>query len=802
MAPAGGFDTRRSMAALFPLAHRLWRTLPAEPRRRLYELATGALAPKAAWTPATPKTPQEPFLVAGPLSAPTGLGEAARLTLGGLVAAGRRVSAVDLSQPLGQRSVVSLAKLPSPAHGPGTLLLAVQPPSVAHALHLIGRRLIADKLRIGCWIWELDVLPDAWLPQVPLVHALAAPSLFVAEAFRRSFDRPVYLLRYPIGSAGPARGRRRTAGLPLQFGSALDMGSTAARKNPLAVLRAFRSAFGSPDPVRLTLKIRDEGADGTAMAQLRSLVEAPGPPVEIVTGDFPPERMEAWWDEIERLRLPPSLGRVRLASRRGDAARHPGHRHKLVRDGRVRDERDRLADFGGSRAGRRRDRPLRAARRDLGRCGSGRRRRGLQDGRGISGNGVAEGRSSGRADAKSLLARAVSRGSHRSLGMSIAWKAGGTAVGPKVVLLYWGRRGGGSVFTLRLAQELESAGEPVQVVCSLRQANIDLPRFEAAGIRYAALDLPHLSDRRKWLSLPRLLRRHADEIAGLRPNVVIITMNAPFAWPFVTLLRRRGLSVAYVAHDAEPHPGDYAAMWQRLTQNRLVRAADMVITLSPSVRERLTQKISSVAQKAHMIPVEAVWPIRRQTPIEPLLPDAPLRLLFYGRLLPYKGLHDLAAALEPLRSNLSWRLTIAGEGPLEPALRSLFAGWPQVDLELGWIGDERTAELFQQHHLLVCPYTEASQSGVVAEALSFAMPALVMPTGSLPEQVGMGRAGIVVEEATTPALAAALFRLIGDRDWLPDLSQRALQLMREHHDRREWLQFVGSARLASQATGR
>jgi hypothetical protein len=287
------------MNRLFPVLHRTWRLLPATTRRRIYERATTAIAPKAIWTDATPREPVGPFIVAGALSAPTGLGEAARQILFGLAAGGHPVSALDLSESLAQKSLIRLPDLQPAPHGPGTLLLVVQPPNAAHALTLIGRQMLADKLRIGCWVWDLEVLPGTWNEQLPLVHALAPPSQFVADTFARNIDLPIRLLRYPIGITNPPPRAHPMDYSSVRFGAAMDLGSTSARKNPLAVLRAFRQAFSSGDNVSLCIKLRDAEADPAMVTELRALAAIKGPPVEILSGDFPPERMEEWWQGVD-----------------------------------------------------------------------------------------------------------------------------------------------------------------------------------------------------------------------------------------------------------------------------------------------------------------------------------------------------------------------------------------------------------------------------------------------------------------------------------------------------------------------
>ncbi len=363
---------------------------------------------------------------------------------------------------------------------------------------------------------------------------------------------------------------------------------------------------------------------------------------------------------------------------------------------------------------------------------------------------------------------------------------------PRVVLHYWGRRGGGSEFTLSLAQHLRRSAPEIDVALSLSRHNEDSESFKALGLQIFTFDRPALSTlwRKAW-SLLGALRRHADALAAAKSNAVIIAMNAPFAWPFVSALQRRGIKVIYVVHDAEPHPGDYAVLWQRVSQDLLIKGADQLVALSGSVGERVKKRFPETAGKISVVPLATAYPSKRlQMPYD----GGPVRLLFYGRLLPYKGLNLLADALEALRANPGWRLTIAGSGSLEAEVRRLFEAWPQVRLELGWVSDQRAQELLSDHHLLLCPYVEASQSGVVVQAMSWAMPSLVMPTGSLPEQIGFGRAGLVSPTADADGLRECLQTILERPESLTELSRTTAEWLAECQANRGWGELIAPCR--------
>lgn len=358
----------------------------------------------------------------------------------------------------------------------------------------------------------------------------------------------------------------------------------------------------------------------------------------------------------------------------------------------------------------------------------------------------------------------------------------------KVIIHYWGYRGGGSKLAMLLTQKLKSAHRPVEIILSLAEQNADIEMFRKTGVPITTIDRPNLSTlwRKAW-SLPFKLEKHANTLASFKPDAVVITMNSPFAWPFIRALKNRGIKVLYVVHDAEPHPGDYARLWQRLTQDQLIRGADRVVALSRSVAERLRDRIPASADKISVVPLENVYPTNRASLHDFQYAGSTLRFLFYGRLLPYKGLDLLAQALEPLKVYPNWQLTIAGSGPLAPNVRRAFAGLPQVNLELDWITEQRTVELFSSHHLLLCPYSEASQSGVIAEALSWAMPCAVMPTGALPEQIGFGAAGLIADTMDADGFRRSLQTILEQPSRLTELSRGAASLLQDRQNRDDWI---------------
>src|SRR5258708_11880054 len=81
-----------------------------------------------------------------------------------------------------------------------------------------------------------------------------------------------------------------------------------------------------------------------------------------------------------------------------------------------------------------------------------------------------------------------------------------------------------------------------------------------------------------------------------------------------------------------------------------------------------------------------------------------------------------------------------------------------------FISEEGTAEYFCRASVVVLPYIEASQSGVVSLAYSAAKPVVATTVGGLPEMVEHGRTGYLVPPRDAPQLAESVALLLLDAD--------------------------------------
>ena len=220
----------------------------------------------------------------------------------------------------------------------------------------------------------------------------------------------------------------------------------------------------------------------------------------------------------------------------------------------------------------------------------------------------------------------------------------------------------------------------------------------------------------------------------------------------------RGRPLVLTVHDLPAGPP--AAARRRL--QRLYGRFDALIVHSERGRERLTDELGLPAARVHTIPHGAFDHLALQPsgPLPAELPrtSAPVVLCF-GLMRPYKGLDLLIEAWNGGIADAE--LWLVGRPHFDiGALRAAAA--PSVRWLPRFVSDSELAACFHRADLVVLPYREIDQSGVLATALAFGSPLVLSGVGGFPEVAAAGAARLVAP-GDPAALRAALAELLGDQ---------------------------------------
>lgn len=146
-------------------------------------------------------------------------------------------------------------------------------------------------------------------------------------------------------------------------------------------------------------------------------------------------------------------------------------------------------------------------------------------------------------------------------------------------------------------------------------------------------------------------------------------------------------------------------------------------------------------------------------------------VLFFGRITAYKGLEFLFPAFEIVhKKHPDVSLVVAGGGEYYFDISS-YQNESYYKILNRFIPDQELAELINDSVFIVCPYKDATQSGVAMSAFAFNKPVIATDVGGLPEMLGNGRYGLVVPPCDIEALASAINQLLEDEELLKQLAQ-------------------------------
>jgi glycosyltransferase involved in cell wall biosynthesis len=360
-----------------------------------------------------------------------------------------------------------------------------------------------------------------------------------------------------------------------------------------------------------------------------------------------------------------------------------------------------------------------------------------------------------------------------------------------IALIYWGRLGAGAALMQQISSALaEDERFELYASPSLRsELTVDAPGVQLvpietfSGIASLATGTLTLS-----ITVNRLVRQLSA--AGVKAIVTIM----PHVWGLALqrAAARAGIKTLLMVHDAEPHPGEQRPLFDWLV-TREVRASTRIVTLSDHVAERLIARGDATEERLIRL-YHPIFHFANNTGVA-ARPARPFRLLFFGRILPYKGVPMLLDAFARLRAaGVDCALSVVGRGEIDAPAGLMRQ--PGLSIETGWVAPDAIGDILAGADAVVLPYLEASQSGVIAAAYGAGLPIIATPVGGLIEQIADGETGILANAATADALVDAIRRLV-ETPSLYDLCAKGVAQYAAAHAPRNFAAALGDAVLAT-----
>jgi glycosyltransferase involved in cell wall biosynthesis len=335
----------------------------------------------------------------------------------------------------------------------------------------------------------------------------------------------------------------------------------------------------------------------------------------------------------------------------------------------------------------------------------------------------------------------------------------------KIALIYLGRKGGGSIYSIEMAKALSKKVEVLAVI-SKQSENID--EWYKTGI--PLLEVDTYSDLKSMILSTLCFKKFLDlkkHITDFKPDVLYYPMIHIWT-PIINGLIKK-IPKIVTLHDPKPHKGEENIILKNIS-NISIKQADRVVILSNVFKDTVIN-LGISPDKIDIIPHgEFSYYVRKSPNVKKEFKNT---ILFFGRISEYKGIEVLLRAFKIIKQEiLDAKLLIVGSGDITK-YKELITPLKDVEAVNRWVRDDEVGVFFSKADFLVVPYIDASQSGVIPIAYGFSMPVVASRIGGIPEQVDDGKTGFLVTPGNEHELAEKCIKLLKNPDLIKEMGQNA-----------------------------
>ena len=268
-----------------------------------------------------------------------------------------------------------------------------------------------------------------------------------------------------------------------------------------------------------------------------------------------------------------------------------------------------------------------------------------------------------------------------------------------------------------------------------------------------------------------------EQINMLNPDIIHFQVTGILPCIIPSFLKKYPIIMTF--HDIKPHIGSKYRLFFRFIFYCARRNSNQIFVHGQNMKELMIKMYDVPREMVHTIPIgeHEIAPFKKYER-DDRKEDENL-ILFFGRIFKYKGLEYLIKA-EPLitKEVPNAKIIIAGMGGDFSRYDELILNKDNFIIFNYFIDYKKGAELFQRCSVVVLPYIDASQSGVIPTAYGFKKPVVVTDVGAIPEIVDDGVTGFIVPPKDREALAEAIVKLLKDEKLRKQMGENAYKKLK------------------------
>ena len=345
----------------------------------------------------------------------------------------------------------------------------------------------------------------------------------------------------------------------------------------------------------------------------------------------------------------------------------------------------------------------------------------------------------------------------------------------KILIWYWGRLGGGQTYTyhiIKYLKKLSNKYKNFELYLSVsKNAELynEFQKFNLKSFNINTYD----SKFQAVISLLFVSRIRKKFINFIKLNKIGVVYSPMFhVWNFLIskYFFKYNIKYLFTIHDAKLHPGENSFI-SKLIYNLSVKTADAYLTLTKTVKSQLLKDSYFRNKKIYIARFGSIENIKN---VKKLVKKKIIKFLFFGRILDYKGIHNLLVAFSGFNKDYpNSSLHIVGRGDVSKYSK-LILNNNNIYIINNWISEKSFNTFFKDFHVCVLPYVEASQSGVIPLMFSLGIPVIITPIGGLNEQVKNNYNGIICKDFSSYSLQKEMERISVDKKLYHKLVRGAL----------------------------
>jgi glycosyltransferase involved in cell wall biosynthesis len=247
------------------------------------------------------------------------------------------------------------------------------------------------------------------------------------------------------------------------------------------------------------------------------------------------------------------------------------------------------------------------------------------------------------------------------------------------------------------------------------------------------------------------------------------TLRSVGLLPFLFSFKKVFLAI----HDPVPHSGEKS--WKISLPNSLffyLPYKKYFIFYSRFARDLFTANYKAISDKKLLIPM-CPYSYYRSLSDDTAVTDDQSPILFFGRISPYKGVSVLLQAIPIVLKKFPKQVfVIAGKANNDNPLNSDMPKEYEDNIVIinRYIHNEELPGMISSSKFVVCPYLDATQSGVLMTAFAFNKPVIASRVGAFSEYITDDVNGLLVTPGDPDALAAIIIQAL-DSDLYKDLER-------------------------------